>query len=387
MFRLIAQDITSGEFLDWDLPVSDVQITDTLSGPSRITGRITPEVAELVGRLQPWGTWVHVEEAGQIRGSGILQPFQVTDQALTLEAEGVAGYPHGIAYLGEFSEVNVDPADVVREIWRHVQSYPGGDLGVTVSDTRTPVRVGTEVGHDDTIRPYELAWWQNRDCGAEIDALARSTPFDYRERVAWNSARTDVVHEVELGYPRLGRRRPDLRFAEDENVTAVVPVEETPDEYASDVLVVGAGEGRDAIRGAASDPIPGRVRRVATIVDKGVTSARVAKSLARDELRRRQAALLAVREVVVDAHHEYAPFGSYQVGDDILVQASVPWLGDLALWHRIIAYTYAPDVGQVRLQLRRSEMFRYGRADTFRPDAWYMDDPIQSRIDYTTIVS
>lgn len=382
--RFIAQSILTGEFLSWDLEISDPTITLALSGPSSITGKLDPEqpqVQELLrsGKFQPWACWIHQEVDGFIRASGILQPYVVDGESLSVEAAGVSAYLHGIPWLAELSAIQVDPADVVRAIWAHVQSFPDGHLGVTVTGT-TPVRIGEPAGTapkvdgngnpvlDDSghqilepvaAKPYELMWWEGTDCGSEMDALAKEAPFDFVERCAWNAAKTGVVHWIELAYPRIGVRQTGLRFASGENVTGAVPAEETDGLYASQVVTFGSGEGRDTIRGYAGRPMPGRLRRVAIVQDGTISTSDRATAVACDDLERRQG-LVDVTDLEVDARHVNARFGSYSVGDDILIDVEVGWLGRLRQWERILSITYAPDGESVRLQLRRADAFRTG---------------------------
>lgn len=381
--RFIAQNILTGQFLHWDLPITDPLITLTLSGPTAISGKLDPEepsVADLlqVG-LEPWACWLHVETDGEVRASGILQPWQIDGDLLSIEAVGPSAYPHGIPYLAELSGIQVDPADIVRAIWAHLQAYPDGRLNVVVTGT-TPVKIGTpayttpkldpdgrpEKDEDGEIimeeveaEPYELVWWEGTDCGSEIDNLAQETPFDYAERCAWNADHSGVDHWIDIGYPRCGTRRDDLRFATGENVTGASPVEEIDDQYASQVVLYGKGEGSSAVQGYAGRPLRTRLRRVAVIQDATVGTDARANALARDDLERRQA-LTDVTDLEVDARHINAQFGTYRPGDDIPIDVEVGWLGRLRQWERILSITYSPDSEAVRLELRRSEAFRYG---------------------------
>src|SRR5690606_42144239 len=57
--------------------------------------------------------------------------------------------------------------------------------------------------------------------------------------------------------------------------------------------------------------------------------------------------------------HPHAPFGSYQVGDDVLVQTWRAW-EEVSLWVRIISLSYDPETDEVAVTCRRSDSFRYG---------------------------
>lgn len=383
--RVIAQTIQTGEFLHWELPVADLSVEWVLSGPTAISGKFPTELADLRDlRLEPWGTWIHVEEDGIIRASGILQPAQIDqNETLTLEALGVSAYAKGIPFEGNFTlsgtdpasgesgiGVGLDPADIVRAIWAEVQAHPDGDLGVTVLGG-TGVTIGTPArdvdfttGSGENVSfvagPYsKLDWWEHTDCGGEIDRLAGDTPFDYVERCAWNADKTGVEHWVQIGWPRTGRTLDTVRLAQDENLLAAVGPEEPDGRYASAVIVLGSGEGSARVRGYAGRSVGTRLRRVKVVDDKTIQSTTAANARARSELELCQA-LQDVTEATVAARHVNAPLGSYQVGDAITLWADVPWIGEVTLLQRILSYVYSPDADSVKLTLRSASSFSFG---------------------------
>lgn len=203
-WRYIVQRITGIDEADYlgEIPISDVQITDTLSGPSGLTGTITPEIGMAKaadGRplLDEWGSAVWAEADGQIRGGGIVTYSRFNGAQWQLECTGFTGYPTDLPYTGAaYYGVQVDPLDMVRLIWDHIQSQPGGNLDLIVDDTTSPVRIGDELKNveftdssGNTVSfeagPYKLAWWVTDDLGREIDNLAKRTPFDYHETHQW----------------------------------------------------------------------------------------------------------------------------------------------------------------------------------------------------------
>jgi hypothetical protein len=207
-------------------------------------------------------------------------------------------------------------------------------------------------------QPYELMWWNVPQLSTVLNSLATETPFDYVERTRWNDTRTDVLQHLELGYPRIGVRKTELEFVQGQNILDVVPVREGATTFASAVLVIGAGEGRDSIRGFAAQRYPGRVYRNVTIVDKTILSQEAANARAHVELHERQCSLAEVHEITIDTAAEGAPLGTFDVGDEILPQVYIPWLGgDFAEWHRIITYTYKPANDLAVLTLARANTF------------------------------
>ena len=364
-YRLIAQNILTREFIDWDLPVSDVQITYTLSGPNLLRGKLVPELQDFLINdinLEPKATWIHVEQDNHIRASFILQPGEVgADGSISFVGEGFSGYPHGQPFQGLYFQNDVDPLDVVRVIWNYLLNSPRSNLGITVSADISPVRVGNQVDlSNDTVRPYTLFWWDNVDCGGAIDALAKSTPFDYTEFSYWHASdHSDIGHLLVLGYPRLGSRRFDLSFVTGENILSIVLLREEPNQYASEVVVIGAGSGADSIRGYAANIIGSRIKQAKAITDKTIISVDDANKRAQAELRNAQA-FLQIRQIVILDKHDNASLGDFSVGDDIPIDAEVYWYGNFKMWCRILSYDWNPGLGTITINLANSDQFNYG---------------------------
>lgn len=353
-WRYIAQRATTGEFLHWDLPIARDELRWDLSGPGSLQGTVSPDVGQLRdadGRLilEEWGTKIYAEADGQIRWGGLVLASAFEGASWKIEAAGMSTYLNGTPYLGDYRKTSVDPMDAARELWRHAQSFEDGDLGVVVDDTRSGVTIGSK------DEPYVLAWYEAKDCGEEFDSLARLTPFDYREEHVWSG--DEIEHRLILGHPRLGRRRRDLAFVMGDNVSNVVPVSVPGDEFANGVYGLGKGEGAATIH-AEIPTRDGRLRRMAVYTDKGEGSTAALRASARAELARRSLAEEISQVDVTD--HPNAPIGSWSVGDDVLIEATLPWLGDVAVWSRITSWALVGE-HKAQLNLTRSDRFDYGR--------------------------
>lgn len=196
---------------------------------------------------------------------------------------------------------------------------------------------------DDTygdLKPYELSWWEAPDCGSEIDSLATQTPFDYRERHAWNADRTDVEHFLDLGQPTLGRRRQDLRFAVGENVIVIPPPEFDGDDFANEVIALGKGDGQAMLRSELSQR-DDRLRRSKVLSAKDVGDLNRLRALADAELRFART-LGSIGELVI-LDHLNAPLGSFATGDEIFVQAGGDGWFSTDMWVRILECRLRPD--------------------------------------------
>lgn len=399
----------NGEWVHRELPLSDVSIEYALSGPGGLSATIEPSYADMIGPdgnpvLRTWDTVILAEASGQLRGGGIITRLEPEGDTLELECTGFSGYPHGVpidtslTWGGPSNGTTgngVDPAAVVRAIWDRVQAPANGNLGVQVQHITTPYRLGewhnarrlptedqpnppsTEV-EDPPIpidrvwtpsdrRPaaakgktlywkYELPWHEDIDAGSKIDEICNQVPMDYREVWQWATPGRDAVRmRLEMGYPRLGRRRSDLRFVQGENVLEVVAATDDGADYANHVIAYGAGEGAKQLRESVSVS-DGRLRRVATVDAPDVTSRAALRAVALDELHRRQPTMDITGLTVED--HPHAPIGSYGVGDDIYVQGFGGWR-DTTLWVRITELDISPETGQTQIKCARSDGFRY----------------------------
>jgi hypothetical protein len=412
VWQYYAMNILSGEWLHRDLPLQGVQLTDTLSGPGAISATLDPDVAALktpsgAPILDEWSTLIIAEADGQIRSAGILANSTLSGPTMSLDCVGFAGYPTGqiledtLTWSGNASLLagghGVDPLTVVRALWASLQGKPDANLGVTVDTTTSNYFLGTftnvqaaqkstalpdgstdpkEVGEDVPIDrawgptdklptvasgktltwSYALNWWDNVDIGSTIDGMVKQVPFDYREDARWSSdAREAITMRLRLGAPRLGTRRSDLRFVEGENISAVVTITRSGDDYGNYVLALGAGEGQTQVRTTASKR-DGRLRRMIQLNDGSKTTADSLKASATQQLNLSNKLANIVGFTVRD--HPNARIGTWDVGDDVLVQTHVGWQ-PTSLWVRITAASVSPDTGDVIITCSRSDRFSY----------------------------
>lgn len=368
-WRYIAQALPSGEWLHWDVPLSGVDISHELSGPGGLTGTIPVELAGLTREdgsllLEPQACAIWAEASGVIRGGGILVRREANGQQLRLECAGYPSYPHGQHWpWAEYRGVQVDPLDVARLIWSNLQGEPDGDLGVVVDGTRSPVRIGTEpedvkftTGAGDDVEfeagPLKMNHWSTFDLGRQFDDLIVQAGAEYLPHVAWDGDSGRLKHRLQIGVPRIGQRRHDMRFVVGENVTVDPAQVASGDNYATQVTVFGPGEGRKRVSGSASAKRRG-LRRAVAFVDESIPAAAVAEKLARIEIRARSAAA-SISDVSV-MQSPMAEVMAVRPGDEIFVQSDVGWL-EFAEWVRVLAVTYSPDnLDVVRLRVARPE--------------------------------
>lgn len=356
MARRITGTGVPGPWLDMQLPLQDVQITDVLSGPPLLSATIDPVYQWAFDEygdplLQEWTTEIYAEADGVIRAAVILDDSQMTDSGWQLEGAGFTRYIKDRPYNGRKAFVETDPLTVVRHVWDTVQAEDYSNVQLQLDrTTTTPMRIGKTLpveGSDTNASaaasqdegPFELTPEEITDLGGLVDELAEATPFDYRERAQWNADQTEVERFLDFGYPTLGGRRDDVRLVYGENVLTPPTIERNGADFANYVRVYGAGEGSEAIVEDAMT-IDGRLRRYATIDDDTIGDRNQARIRARRELRRRNH-LLHVRSVKV-TNTGNLQLGSVRPGDEVRLQAETPWL-DIDLWNRVVSIGTSPD--------------------------------------------
>lgn len=354
-------------FLDYDIPLKDAKIVRRLSGHDAIEGFIAPQTLRLQKDgefiFDPWSTVIYAELNGVIRGGAIFVDIVEDGNKLEIETIGLSGYPTSMPYKGDIAEVQVDPMDMARHIWDHLQSFGGGDLSMVLDGTKSPTRIGDEptdvefeTKEGETVEfeagPYKLGWYQTTNLAKEFDDLAKRAPFDYLTELSWTK-NGKISKRIRMGHPHLGRRRRDLRFAVGENLAYQPPIMYSGDDFASEVWVLGAGEGRKQRRDLDSQRKSNRLRRVAVVEDKSLRSHKAARVVGSREIKRRTGA--ADIEMVMVKDHSHAPLGSYGPGEEILILTNQGWSGPKQLWCRIITMTIDTKDNSTELEIIRSD--------------------------------
>lgn len=197
---------------------------------------------------------------------------------------------------------------------------------------------------DQAAQPLTLAWWQTDNLQQIINDLTENSNFEYAERSYWSD---DVIkYHIDLGYPSLGGRKNDLRFEIGVNVTAIPRI--ALDDYASSIMLYGAGEGSKRVVGVVSTPT-GRLKRVSVQTNQALTNKVRAESTARNLLKDMSGERSIDSLTVID--HSLAPLGTFQPGDQIRVTGSAGWANDLDLWVRILELTSTPDDNTITLKV------------------------------------
>ncbi|QGJ90067.1 minor tail protein [Mycobacterium phage Indlulamithi] len=374
-FHYWVQDI-HGNWLTKDLVGQDASLMRVLSGPAQLELKIHPKdpSVQMPGedgpiQFKPWGHIVHAMKE-DLNGnevpwiSTIVQPSDVDPQTgvLSLRGQGFSGYANGIPWLQNWNPISVDPFEVIWRIWQHIQSYPQGDLGVTVYPTvsGTQMLPGFSFENEEFVQNFFAIFIRavdRNDCGDYINKLARDIPIDYFEESVFNAATNKIDKKIRLAYPQGGVDQTDLIFRLGENVSAATPKQETEINWFSDITIKGYFPGKEysaTISNADTD----RLRRVMDEQDLHVDSNERAAAWGRRRLTRRQIPYY-FESIVVDPYHPNAPFGSFDVGDLIRYQGPMHWKGNIDQKHKVMMMGWDEAKGQMELKTMAEGAFNY----------------------------
>lgn len=479
-WRYLLQSVPDKEFIDLDVPLTNVTLTDAINAPGDISGTLPIEYSALQksnGELaiREYGTMLHVERDGEIISSGIIDTIGIQNETLSISAGGFSVYPSDQPYLGKKKTyISTDPAQVIRDCWAYLLSFPDSLPDVSIDTITTDIRVGKPEGRnltnaktkltaekkkleqlekdvqtsnaqvaaakkavftaakrksvgeiieqsttpsgkkasknnlfrdtddskifyhsgttwvevttntaaintaitnyrlkktaydaavqkvknqktviktiEDQIRdlseeeaePLVLSWDTTDDLQTVIGDMVEQSGIEFRERSSWSG--DDIHYRLQMGNP-IGTRRTNIYFEIGPNVSVVPSVKFT--EYASGVLVLGAGEGEKRVRKEKHSDTGG-LRKVVVQAAPQATSTAKADSEAKRFLKEAQAQRTIDQITVIN--HSLAPFGTFSPGDEIRVTGDAGW-ADLDTWVRIKKITYSPDIDTADLEV------------------------------------
>lgn len=332
-YRYIAAHALTGDILHWNLPLTGVECGPDLNGPGSLNTTLElgleRPVAEL---LDPGNTLLYVERNDHLVWGGLVWRAEPQDATHPIEAAGFGSYPHRRYDLhgnldGRGPYIDADCCQVIRDVWAYLQDQPDGDLQIVVDDTTSEATVGTSKA------TYALAKTEARDLGGVIDEMADiDDGLEWTESVTWNGNRAE--RRIVLGAPRLGRRREDIAFTSGVNIANTPQAVQDADAYAQTVVALGAGEGSKRL--TAIDTVRDGRLRLEHFLETSEKNTTKLRQRARKERRARQALIDVTELDVID--HPAAPFGSYAIGDDVLIRFHEQHI-DYEGRHRITGWT------------------------------------------------
>ena len=369
--RYIVEEANTRKILNRDLEVMEPQFGGQISGPGTLKFKLAPYANPMID----WGKnkqWVHVEMefdgVRRIMISLIVKKAEVDSEsgAMQIEGYGFSDYPKGKPWLENYNDIAVDPFFIVAKVWAHVQSFGNAQLGVEVYPQVSHTQMLPGYGFDGSklvfdffaifIRSVDFS-----DCADQINGLSRDIPFDYFEKSWWNGDRTEIKKQLFLAYPKGGVRQENLSFVLGENVMKAELAEERDIEPVTDVIIRGWFPG-SVYNSRLANADMSQFRETILEEDAKINSTERAAAWAKRKLKRRTVPKYW-KKIQIDPDHPNAPFGRFDVGDEILVRGIHPWYGEIALWHRVMSWAYDPKSGQIELQLKVEGAFNYDPID------------------------
>lgn len=367
-WRYHAQRAITNTWLHRDCQLRETNLEWALSGAGALSAKLDAVSAKEMASdgillYDEWSTIIYAEEDDQIRWGGIISgSVDLGNGEREITATSFAGYPYGRIFRDELRFYQNDAFYLIRLLWNLLQSDEHSDLGVVLSDNMSGVIIGSEdpgsrpvQGPDEPLEtyearvvewqsainePYELAWWNTPDYGQEIENLIQSSGGEFVEHHSWTGTnKNSVEHRINLHYPWAGYRRNDLRFVEGENIIVPPLPERDGSMYANYVIALGAGEDRHTLR-HESGTNDRRLRRDLVAPSKDTYSPTTLAKLAEDVLWSAQQ--ISKYDTIEVFDHPNAPIGSWQLGDDILIQTHSGYekIYDLV---RVVGWSMQPD--------------------------------------------
>jgi hypothetical protein len=384
--RFTVIEVNTNIILSTDLVVKQPELVLNLSSPAKLSFSIDQgqQSASAFGiEWKNWGQWIIPEIETDQFGKIVLGALLVSENKidadtgdLQVDCIGFLGYPKGIPWMENYNPIAVDPSEIIQRIFAHLQSFPNANLGIDVLPTSTGTQMLPGYGFDGQILSFDFFAIFIRavdftDCGDYMFSLARDLPLDLFEKASWNSDRTEVTKTVQIAYPLGGMQQDNLAFRLGENVINAERAEEMDIEPVSDVIIRSWLPGR-TYSSRLSNADMTRARRVVMEEDANINSTERSAAWAHRKLTRRNIPKY-FSKIEIDPNHPNAPFGSWGVGDSILVEAeNFPWTGDISEWHRIISVTIKQDEPNIELGLKVEGAFNY---DPIEYDPDYDSNP------------
>jgi hypothetical protein len=357
----LAYDLLSNDLID-EIPFTSFSYAQALNKAGGFEATIPLEHPKATpGNLDPWRTAIYVDRDGVLLFGGI-----VTDVSASLASGGSLKFG-GIGFLGFYEGdrvvidssagmeyemgaahpaigfSGVDQFRIAKDFILHGNSKTGQDIGLTVAwDALSGV-----------TRDRTYSATDRKSVGGALADLAKlDNGFDYAVRTYWDSGAP--AKELKFYYSRKGRAL-DLVFEAGKNVQ-LLSYSKSGAKQSNYVHALGAGDGRNMNIETSeniNDYYPTaaypRLDAVTSHRDVSDNTTLAAHALA-DRLRNRHP--LETLEIQIQDTAEAGP-GSYEVGDDVLVQVQAGYL-DLYDSYRIqeLRVEYRPEGSEaVRLGL------------------------------------
>lgn len=389
-WRFYARRAAQDRWLDTDVQI-DPRMTWTLNGafagqaivPNGVGSNKGPDGRDFWNRGD---TLLLGEEDEKLAWAGICSMATPGREGLYLEFTGPFGWTNVLPYTGYAEYASADVFEVVRHLIQHGNQKPR-TLNIIPDDSKSQFTAGGTRGdypeaparlkgqsteqyensaaykawlrevasYEDNlgVGPYTLAYWEAPYVGEEISTLADEYGFDFRERMRWKD-RKELEFETHLDLADdITRRRDDVVFEDGVNMASLAVPKEDNEPYATHIIGLGAGEGRDMLM-AEHDVDDKRLYSARFTNYKTVTNMDRLRALTRNDARRLSGNGATIESVQVWNTPGFAPMSSLRVGDEVRVKSDNAKPA-YDIWHRIREISRMASSGVVDLSLERRD--------------------------------
>lgn len=389
-WRFYARRAAQNRWLDTDVQINPMMVW-ALDGPfagnAVIPNGVGPEMGPDGRKMWERGdTLLLGEENGKLAWGGICSMATPGREGLYLEFTGAFGWTSNLPYTDYVEFAQADVFEVVRHLVRHGNNIPrtiniipdegksqftaGGSRGdypaaPARAKGQTTEQYENSAAYKAWLRqieayeanlgvgPYVLAYWEAPYIGEEIATLRDEYGFNLRERVRWeDKANLDFKWHLDFA-DDLTNRRDDIAFQSGVNMVSLALPKEDTEPYATHVIGLGAGEGRDMVR--ADHKVDDERLYAARFVNyKTVTQEERLRNLTRNDAKRLSGNGATIEQVQVWDTPGFAPMSSLRVGDEVRVvstHANPPY----DIWHRVKEISRSPKSAVVDLALERRD--------------------------------
>jgi hypothetical protein len=152
MPRMHVQNLLTGKWVHRDVQgITQPSITWALNNADAFTCTLAPPRADMMDAsgnaiITEWRDAIYLEESDEIKFGGICTQSQMNGPAWTITAIGFQGYANGMPYEGpDYVVTKTDALDVVRYMWRWLQSQPGSNIGLDLGTAKAGFLLGAQL--------------------------------------------------------------------------------------------------------------------------------------------------------------------------------------------------------------------------------------------------
>ena len=127
-YRYIVARAATGDVLHWNLPLSEVEYGQEISGPGSLKATLPTAFRRSLGdALDAGDTVLLVERNARLDWGGLLWRAEPEGSTLPVEASGFTSYLHRRFDLhgnldGRGPYIEADPCEVIRDVWAYAQA-------------------------------------------------------------------------------------------------------------------------------------------------------------------------------------------------------------------------------------------------------------------------